>query len=104
MMELVKELKTVGFKMCSTKPTVHCRVFEDNSGPLEIDKVPKMRPRTKHINIMYHHWDYVDRGQISLHAINTKDQPADMLTKPLNEALLSKHQKFIMCCSVRKTS
>ncbi len=63
MMELVKELKAVGFKMCSTKPTVCCRVFEDNSGALEIAKFPKMRPRTKHINIKYHHFrDYVDRG------------------------------------------
>jgi len=91
-MELVKELKAVGFNMCSNRPTVHCRVFEDNSGVLEITKDPKMRPRTKHINIKYHHFrnNFVDRGEISLHAINTKDQPANMLTKPLNEAVLSK--------------
>jgi len=90
MMELVKELKTVRFKMCSTKPTMHCRVSEDSSGALVISKVQKMRPRTKHINIKYHHFrDFVDRGEISLHAINTKDQPADMLTKPLNKAVLS---------------
>ncbi len=68
---------------------------EDNSGALEFDKVPKMRPRTKHINIKHHHFrDFVDRGEISIHTINTKDQPANiMLTKPLNEAVLSKHQK-----------
>jgi len=35
--------------MCSTKPTVHSRVFEDNSEESEIAKVAKMRPRTKHI-------------------------------------------------------
>jgi len=62
MMELVKELKAVGFNMFSTKPTIHCRVFVDNSsGALEIAKVPKMRPRTKHINTKYHHFrDFVD--------------------------------------------
>jgi len=43
-----------GFNMCSTKPTVYCRDFEDNSGALEIAKVPKTRPRTKHINIKNH--------------------------------------------------
>jgi len=49
MIGLVKELKANGFNMCSTKLTVHCRVIEDSSGALEIVKVPKMRPRTKHI-------------------------------------------------------
>jgi len=92
MMELVKELKAVGFNMFSTKPTVHCRVFEDNSGALEIAIVPKMKPRTKHISIKYHHFkDFVDRCEISLHAINAKNQPANMLTKLLNDAVLSKH-------------
>jgi hypothetical protein len=95
-MELVKELKSMGFQMGDTKPTVHCRVFEDNSGALEIAMVPKYRPRTKHINIKYHHFrDHVDRGEISIHAIDTKEQPADMLTKPLNEVVLAKHRQFI---------
>jgi hypothetical protein len=35
---------------------VHCKVFEDNEGAIEIAKVPKMRPRTKHLNIKYHHF------------------------------------------------
>ncbi len=96
LMELVKELKLQGFNMVSTKPIVHCQVFEDNSGALEIAKVPKMCPCTKHINIKYHHFrDSVDRGEISLHVINTNDQPADVLTKPLNEAKLAQHCQFI---------
>jgi len=42
LMELVKELlKLQGFNMVSTKPIVHCQVFEDNSGALEIAKGPK---------------------------------------------------------------
>jgi len=91
--------------MCLTKPTVHGRVFEGNSSALEIAKVPKMRPRTKHINIKYHHFrDFVDRSEISINAINTKDQPANMLTKPFSKAVLSKHQKFIMDWGIRKTS
>jgi len=60
-MELVKELKGQGFDMVSTQPAIHCRVFKDNSGALEIAKVTKMCPRTKHINVKFHHFrDYVE--------------------------------------------
>jgi ATP-binding cassette subfamily B (MDR/TAP) protein 1 len=97
LMELVKELKAHGYKMGSTKPKVHCEVFEDNSGAIEIAQVPKMRPRTKHINIKYYHFrDYVERGEISIHKIATEEQPSDILTKPVNATLLNKHRGFIM--------
>ena len=33
-----------------------CTAFEDNNGALEMAKTPKMRPRTKHIAIKYHHF------------------------------------------------
>jgi len=96
-MELVKELKDQGYDMVSTQPMVHCQVFDDNSGTLEIAKVPKMRPWTKHINVKFHHfWDYVDRGKITLHAISTHDQPADMLTKSLSKPILNQHCHTIM--------
>ena len=88
-MELLKELKQQGFPVGSTKPKVFCRVFEDNSGALEIATVPKMRPRTKTINIKYHHFrQYVDRGEIEVKAINSEDNPADMMTKPVALGIL----------------
>ncbi len=34
-----------------TEPHVYCKVFEDNSGALELAKLPKMQPCTKHINM-----------------------------------------------------
>lgn len=47
---------------------------------------PKMRPRTKHINIKYHHFrDAVTRGDVVIYVIDTGDQQADILTKPLEE-------------------
>jgi len=96
-MELVKELKGQGFDMVSTQPTVHCQVFKDNSGALEIAKIPKMCPCTKHINIKFHHFrDYVDCGEIMLHTINTHDQPVDMLTKLLVAPMLAQHHATIM--------
>ena len=36
MMQLLREIKVNGFPMLSTTPEVHCRAFEDNSGPLEL--------------------------------------------------------------------
>ena len=38
------------------KPVVRCTVFEDNMGALELAIAPKMRPRTRHIAVKYHHF------------------------------------------------
>ena len=95
--QTLKEMRENGFPIRNTSSKVHCRVFEDNSGALEMARVHKYRPRTKHINVKYHHFrDYVARGEVTIHPIGTDKQPADMLTKPLNEQVLSKHRKFIM--------
>ncbi len=60
-MELFKEMKGMGFPIESSQAKVHCRVFEDNSGALEMAKVHKYRPRTKHLNVRLHHFrDYVE--------------------------------------------
>ena len=37
-------------------PNVHCKLFEDNNGALELAKAPRYRPRTKHIAVKYHHF------------------------------------------------
>ena len=59
-MELMDELKDRGYELISTEPKVYCKAFEDNSGALEIARLPKMRPRTKAINVIYHHFrEYV---------------------------------------------
>jgi Reverse transcriptase (RNA-dependent DNA polymerase) len=96
-MELLKEMKGRGYPVETSQAKVHCRVFEDNSGALEMAKIHKYRPRTKHLNVRLHHFrDYVERKEISIHDINTNDQPADYLTKALNETTLQKHRYQIM--------
>jgi hypothetical protein len=96
-MELLKEMKKRGYPISTTQARVHCRVFEDNSGALEMAKVHKYRPRTKHLNVKLHHFrDYVERKEISIHHIRTNDQPADFLTKPLNEESHCRHRKTVM--------
>jgi hypothetical protein len=72
MMDLLSEMKEMGYDVQS-KPTVHCKLFEDNSGALEQARVAKYRPRTRHINAAWHHFrSYVVDKLISVHAIDTK--------------------------------
>jgi hypothetical protein len=96
-MELLKEMKRHGFPIRTAKAQVHCKVFEDNSGALEIAKTHKFRPRTKHINVKMHHFrDYVARGEISIHPIDSKDQASDYLTKPVPEDTLVRLRRIMM--------
>ena len=41
LMQLLNEMKQYGFPVKMTKPKIHCKVFEDNSGALEMAKVHK---------------------------------------------------------------
>ena len=91
---LMKEAVKMGIRIGTTKSSVHCRLFEDNTGALELAKVPKMRPRTKHLNIKYHHFrEHVRRGLVSVHAVTTTQQIADIFTKPLNPTFFIQHRK-----------
>ena len=68
-------------------PKLHCTIFEDNNSCIELVKCPKMRPRTKHIGLKYHHFcSKVKEGLISVKYIHTNDQIADILTKALPES------------------
>jgi transposase InsO family protein len=97
MMELLKEMKRMKFPIRSTTPQVHCKVFEDNSGALEIATTHKFRPRTKHLNVKLHHFrDYVTRKEVSIHPISTTQQLADYLTKPVNILILNKLRRTVM--------
>ena len=89
-MNLLKEFKDRDFAVIGDgKAKLMYRVFEDNSGALELANVPKMRPRTKHINLVYHHFRsrVITRsnpdGDVTIEYIKTEDQLADIFTKPL---------------------
>ena len=93
------EMKDLGFDILPNGPTVHCKAFEDNNGALAIAKVPRMRPRTKHINVKYFHFvEYTSRenAPFSFERIDTEEQPADMLTKPLALPGLVRHRKWLL--------
>ena len=97
LMEFFKEIKEQGITHQYQTPTVYCKLFEDNSAALEIARVPKMRPRTKHINIKYHHFrQHVKSGQIKVLPIDTKDQITDIFTKPLPFYLFNKFRELLL--------
>ena len=78
-------------------PNVYCKDFEDNSGALELAKAPRMRPRTKYINIVYHHFrEHVRIRVIQLFIISSGNQLADIFSKPLPRDLFLKFRKYIM--------
>ncbi len=85
------------FNVLCTEPYVYCKVFEDSSGTLELARLPKLCPRTKHINVCYHHFhEHVRKGLIKIFPVDTKDQIADAPTKPLAQNDFQRHCRF-MC-------
>jgi hypothetical protein len=93
-MWLLEEAQKKGIKINAKPCKVLCKVFEDNEGAIEIAKVPKIRPRTKHLNIKYQHFrEEVKKGTVSIYHVETREQMADMLTKPLDETLFEGHRE-----------
>ena len=96
-MSILQEMQTFGLSVTPENAKIYCRVFEDNSGAIEMANTHKYRPRTKHLNVKLHHFrDYINSGQITVHKINTTEQLADYLTKPLNVTMFQTLQKKVM--------
>lgn len=98
LMAMLQEMKDLGFLVGSGDKEIHCELFKDNNGALAIVSMPKVRPRTKHINNKYFHFlnhTSQDDGRYTFTKINTLEQPADMLTKPLAADAHLKHRLFV---------
>ena len=90
--ELEKRIK--GFR--ASKPNFRCTAFEDNNGALHLATAPKLRPRTKHINIKYHHFRSMIGKDVTIEKIDTADQLADIGTKPLTKKTFELLRKRII--------
>jgi hypothetical protein len=96
LLSLAQEAATFGVINKVETPIIRCKIFEDKEGAVEMANVPKMRPRTKHLNIKYHFFrQYVEKGILQVLHIAGEQQIADVLTKPLEEASFTKHRKKI---------
>jgi hypothetical protein len=91
-MGLIKEMRERNIPVICTKPYVYCKVFEDNSGSLELARLPKLCPCTKHINVCYHHFhEHVRDDSIKIFPVGTANQIADVLTKALAQNDFTRH-------------
>ena len=78
-------LRDYGYKL--TKVPLLC----DNESAIRMADNPVEHSRTKHIVIRYHFLrDHQQRGDIEIAYINTKEQLADIFTKPLDEKTFTK--------------
>jgi hypothetical protein len=97
MMQLMDEAREIGWMVSAELPRVHCKVFEDNVGALEMSKLPKMRPRTKHIGVRMHHFrEHVRQGKLTIHKVPTELQLADIATKPQPQKLFESQRESLL--------
>ena len=98
-MEHLEQLeKTLNIE--SKRPSVKCKVFEDNNGAIELAKAPNIFPRTKYIALKYHHFkQHVWKGLIEINPIENLEQVADIFTKALPFTIFNYLRKEIMSCS-----
>jgi hypothetical protein len=77
-------------------------VWEDNNGALKNAQAKRITPRTRHINCIYHwFWSFIAEEQdyskgIVLKKINTKQQLADICTKPQDRHTFETIRKLLM--------
>ena len=103
MLELMKEMFTYHIKSHPATLKIHCKVFEDNSGGLEMAHSPKLHPCTKHINNAYHNFrEYTQpasdgtKPTVAIVPVSTEEQLGDMLTKPLPAPAFIKFHKTLL--------
>eukprot|EP00253_Pinus_taeda_P020946 PITA_20946 len=70
------------FQITCTPPI---SILCDNTSPINISKNPVMHSKTKHIPIKYHFlWEQVLEQKVKLEYVPSKEQVANILTKPLS--------------------
>ena len=83
LMEHLEQLEET-LKIESKRPSVKCKVFEDNNGAIELAKTPNIRTLTKHIDLKYHHFrEHVRKGLIKIIPIDTLEKVAEIFMKSL---------------------
>ena len=76
---------------------MRCTFLEDNNGAIALATIPKIRARTKHIHLRYHHLvSLIKSGVMRVVRVSTEDQDADILTKPLGQVAFRRHRRKIM--------
>lgn len=95
---LSQSVSMAGFVEEQMNKNVITTMYEDNMSTITMMKNGRPKAEnTRHINIRYFHInDYINRGEIELTYVNTKQQHGDYFTKPLQGADFEYHRNYIM--------
>ena len=89
---LIQLLKDLNFNQESA--TV---IYEDTKGCIDLSQNPVHHKRSKHIDVRYHYIrEKVESNDIILIYVNTQEQLADLLTKPLPKQQTQKLREPIL--------
>lgn len=73
----------------------------DNTSTIKLSKNPVFHGRCKHIGVKYHFLrDLVGKGIVELKHVGTKEQVADIFTKPLHRDIFIKLRNELGVCSL----
>ena len=95
---LLKEIKPY-MKLDIKDSEMYCTIHEDNTSCITMAKSQRFTPRTKHISIKYHWFRSFLSGpnkMLDIKYVHTKEQIADIFTKPLDESLFLHLRKKLM--------
>ena len=72
-------------------------LFEDNQGAIAIAENPISGGRTKHIDVRYHYIrELLKRKVLNIQYMESSNQHADILTKPLGLEAFARHRSYLM--------
>ena len=81
----------------SKSPVIFC----DNSSTIKLSKNPVMHGKSKHIDVRFHFLrDLVNEGKVQLNYCGTKQQIADIFTKPLKLEVFQELRKKLGVCDI----
>ena len=82
---LMDELESL-IRFFNPTPQICCKLFEDNRSCIIVAEPTRLTSRTKHVTIKYHYFcQFVKNGSVKIYPIGTREQVAEILTKPLDE-------------------
>jgi hypothetical protein len=71
----------------TTKDSEPTQIGCDNQGALKVLDSGVIQAKTKHIDVKYHHTkDEIEKGTVAFYYVQSTENPADILTKPLGPA------------------
>jgi hypothetical protein len=92
-MELLEEMS----ELICTKPIVYCKVFEDNSGALELARLPKLRPCPR----VHTRSTLMCATTITTTSASTYKPPTPTLKlKPFAKPLWGSVRLWVQCCAI----